>query len=231
MTTNEYALTEDSTLAPGDLIIEPQIISRYEIKFVPVHVRLKKEMVKLHSGLKTISYPAHIGFWGQHWGMLPFWRDNTPLEWFRVYEVQPPIIPFDMMDHPQWSQELKLESRTLGDETRETLTLDAGEEFSVALSPVKMFRLQFGAGREAPAQKQDAAPIIVKVFAESAGEKSLIFSQNMPSDIGQWRDMEIDISRFKDHPLKLIFATEGTADKEKILWSSFNLIEASMLPH
>lgn len=216
-------------LTPGDFIIEPKIVSRLEVRLLPTPVHLKKELAILDRGLKVLNYSAHAGFWGHHWGLLPFWPNNSPLELMRIYEAQPSMIPFNDIaeGHPQWSQDLKLEPQTIGGETREALTLDVGKQFDISLHPDSTYRFQFGVGlAQGSAHDQDASPVLVKVFAESTNERLEIFSQNLAvaDAMSHWNTMEIDLARYKNRSLKLVFEIKDNRDL-KVLWSSFNLTE------
>lgn len=227
-------LTRDADLKERDFIIEPNIPARMALSAIEVPLRLKRELAYPGDRIKTLHHRAHAGFWSQGWGLLPFGFTSLPLERIKIYEVMPTVVPFNLLglkDGLVFAPGLRMAQRKLGGEVRETATSPG---FVLSFTPDKTYRLQFGVGL-APGAEAKPAEARFQIYVDSAGTRSRLFQHNlrtgMTGNAAVWHDAEIDLEKFKAHPIQLTFEAAGDFKTTggEVFWTSLNLVETATL--
>ncbi len=229
-------LMREGTVKAGEFIVEPTIISRLWVDWLDFPRRLKKRLViRTGDAINIFNYEAHAGFWGQHWGMLPFWPGNKPQETVRIFEVQPDIIPFDLLgemgsiDFPLGQ---KLETVKLSGDSRSALSAGTNAPLAVKLKPGGKYNLQFGIAALA-GSAGGGKPVVFRIVARSAsGDVAIYETPAVPVDqsASRWIDADLSLEAFAGKPVELIFQTilpdgyQGQA-----YWSSINLVETEIV--
>jgi hypothetical protein len=229
-------LQMDSKVRPGDIILEPSVMSRLETILFPARKRLRAVVsVRGSAGFRLMNYEAQAGFWGQHWGLLPFWFGRQPLETIRVHEVLPDTLPFELYADGSDSEPIKDEAVKEGlapwvlrGDARQALKQAPGNKFSLNLQPTRSTRLQFATAAVFP-QGAGALPLEFQVTAHWGEEVRLLYSAvKTPTtpDSAVWEPFESDLADFIGKNIRLEFRllAQGTTDAFG-LWSALNRVE------
>ncbi len=229
-------LTRDSKVEEGDLIVEPSVISRLYVKTLPIPKRLHTE-INFHSGSdwRTLNFGTHAGFWGQHWGLLPFWRGTDLLEKFNIYEVITPerrrqlnlgnpAIPITKLD--------TLQTRVIDMQTRTTHVGDDQTpfEFNVALDGT--YLLEMNLALQIPDDWEEIpVPGRFQVWVVDGDEEQMVHEQILPPrtpHFVHWYPVTVNLGGFQGKDVMVRLKTSGVNGRiergPEALWSRLNLV-------
>ena len=83
-------LAEDSTAAPGELVVKSRLCLSRDFANAPGRslTLVERRTYRVDSPFRLLDQRVKAGFWSDGWGVLPFWFAREPLDEISVYRVE-----------------------------------------------------------------------------------------------------------------------------------------------